>query len=488
MSASVRGFRSPRFQATLAAILCVALSSCEQKPVPTEPRPPDVVLVVIDNLRADHLGAFGYPRPTSPEFDAISAHGVLFTEGHATSSWTKPSVASLFTSVLPEEHGAVSFTRHLREDLPTLAEIFTAADYESIGVSGNFVHVNATTGLARGFTKFTALSFPVLDPGQDSLFTLRSDDDRVTRLRAPTAGEVNDVALPIVSAPRERPLFLYVHFMDPHAGFSPPAERLRAVLGGAERSGPLPEPIDTDGVVSFARNPGAAGDADVQRLIDLYDGEIATVDAALGDLWRSLDQRPGRKILAVVSDHGEEFGEHRGFFHGLTLHAEVLRVPVLLVDSERRPATGERRSLPVDLIDVGPTLLAMAGLEAPPSMRGRNLLGETEARGRDLIAELHCDPLFEDHVRPRRHRGALLRWPWKVLADREGSHTWFRADRDPMEREALLAGSLELGPEALRAGAELGRITRAGSLEACREVPSLDEDERSRLRSLGYAE
>lgn len=487
MSASVSGFRRPRLQATLTAILCVALISCEQKTSLTESRPPDIVLVVIDNLRADHLGAFGYPRPTSPEFDAISARGILFTEAHATSSWTKPSVASLLTSTPPGEHGAVSFTRHLREDLATLAEVFGAAGYETVGVSGNFVHVNTTTGLARGFTEFTALSFPVLDPGQDSLFTLRSDGDRVTRLRAPTADEVNAVALPIVRASRERPLFFYVHFMDPHAGFSPPAERLRAVLGGAERSGPLPEPIDTDGVVAFARNPSAAGAADVQRLIDLYDGEIATVDAALGDLWRSLDQRPGRKILAVVSDHGEEFGEHLGFFHGLTLYAEVLRVPVLLVDSKRRLA-GERRSLPVDLIDVGPTLLAMAGLEAPPSMRGRNLLGEIEARGRDLIAELHCDPLFEDHVRPRRHWGSLLRWPWKVIADREGVQTWFRADRDPMEREALLAGSVELEPEALRAGAELGRITRAGSPEACGRVPSLDEDERSRLRSLGYAE
>ena len=110
--------------------------------------PPDIVLVVIDALRADHLGAYGYDRPTSPNIDRLAATGTLFREARAPSSWTKPSIASLFTSRQPSEHGAVSFDRSLDPELPTLAEALRARGYHTVGISGNFVHVKLASGFA----------------------------------------------------------------------------------------------------------------------------------------------------------------------------------------------------------------------------------------------------------------------------------------------------------------------------------------------------
>jgi arylsulfatase A-like enzyme len=197
--------------------------------------PPNVILVVIDNLRADRLGAYGHGRPTSPVFDALASRGELFERVQASSSWTKPSVASLFSSLEPEVHGAVSFGRPLRDDVVTLADVFAAAGYATVGVSGNFVHVNDDTGLARGFASFRTLA-PLADAREDDVLLTAQDpagDD--VRLRAPRGGELNEAVLELLPEPGAAPLFLYVHYMEPHAGFDPPADVLDAVLGGAER-------------------------------------------------------------------------------------------------------------------------------------------------------------------------------------------------------------------------------------------------------------
>ena len=132
------------------ALLLFALAptpACQR--APADPRP-NLLLILIDNLRADHLGVYGYGRDTSPQIDRLGASGVVFENAGATSSWTKPSVASLFTSRDPSEHNAVSFARHLKPELPTLAESLRNAGYRTIGVVANFVHVNERWGFDRG--------------------------------------------------------------------------------------------------------------------------------------------------------------------------------------------------------------------------------------------------------------------------------------------------------------------------------------------------
>jgi arylsulfatase A-like enzyme len=445
------------------------------------PSRPHLVLIVVDTLRADHLGVYGYARPTSPNIDRLAGRGVTFTNAVAPSSWTRPSVASLFTSRAPHEHGAASFDRGLSPDLPTLAELLGRAGYRTLGVSGNFVHVNETTGLSRGFEEFHAASVRLSSREGDVLFRVHPRGASEVLLRAPTGEELNREILARLPGAGEGPLFLYVHYMDPHAGYHPPEPFRSAFLPAGADAG---SDATSDYVVELAARPTPPPAPELARLRALYDAEVAAADHAVGGLLETLEARGFGEDLVVVlaSDHGEEFGEHGGLFHGVTLHRESLAVPLVVYDS-RRLRRGERREDPVDLLDVAPTLLALAGIEPPEEMRGRPLLGAGPLPGRELVAELHSDPPFEEHLRPRSQRLALIRWPWKVIVARDGAALTYRLDRDPAETEPL---SGEVAPGGLlRDARELARRSSASD----RGQPlDLDLESLGRLRALGYAE
>ena len=460
--------RLPRFRTPWIALLA-AVAGCA-----AEPSPPHIVLVVIDALRADHLGAYGYERKTSPNLDALAAAGELFLHATAPSSWTKPSIGSLFTARYPSEHGAVSFEHDLRDELPTLAELLQQHGYTTVGVSGNFVHIKEGSGFARGFDVWRSKGVPVQRSDEDFIFT----HERIP-VRAMTAGEINRAVAKTLSVKRVGPLFLYVHYMDPHPGFSPPARIAERFLRDPEHHATAP-PATSGYLSRLARERTTPEPPEVRRLVDLYDAEIAAVDEAIGALRRSLAEAGVEDpVLVVVADHGEELLDHGGWFHGLHLHGEVLRVPLILHDPRRRAP--RVHTAPVDLLDVAPTLLGLAGVTRRTGMRGRNLLADGGARPRDLVAELHPDPLLEEHLLPRSHRFAVTRWPWKLLVHADGAREVYRLDRDPRELERLDAGAAGVPEDLALAGAILWRAPEPGA-------GPVDEEAREGLRALGYAE
>ncbi len=434
--------------------------------------PPHLVLVVVDTLRADRLGAYGHDRPTSPSFDGLAAEGVLFTRAFAPSSWTKPSVGSLFTSRLSSEHGIARLGDGLDDAVPVLAELLRDAGYHTIAVSGNPIQVAERFGFARGFDVFEPLMMPA--PAGAFLDTLEIElGGRRQSLRLPRAREVNQRLLRRLPAETTRPLFLYVHYVDPHTPYAPTRPFRETFRRDA---GERPDGVSTDALIEMART-GREPDAEERRwLFDLYDAEVAQVDAALGELLAELERRglARNAVVVVTADHGEEFGDHGGWGHGLTLHDEVLRAPLALRDF-RRPGVGARRDEAVDLLDVPTTLLALAGVEAAPGMRGRNLLAEGALPERDLVLEL---------LKGRsQHRRALLRGPWKLLVHTDGSHTWYRLDRDPGEREPLGPADPRV-PEAL--SLELSRVEASLPDPRGLPEPSLDAGTRDALEALGY--
>jgi len=465
----------------IAIITLVAITHC----APSPGAQPNLVLIVIDTLRADHLGTYGYERATSPHIDGLAKRGLVFAHALAVSSWTKPSVASLFTSRYPSEHGAISFERDLPSTVPTLAETLREAGYRTVGVSGNFVHVAERTGFARGFDAFETLVFEVAGPASEMLLAMPGEDGELDYLRAPTGSEVNRRVLDLLPAADAGPIFLYVHYMEPHPGYEPPEPQRSAFVTDAAahaRGAPATAKYLSD----LAARAADLEPGERQRLIDLYDAEIATVDAAVGELVQKLEDGGYMEnaVIAVTSDHGEEFGEHGGWFHGLTLFGECLRIPIVLYDA-RRDERGVRREEPVDLLDLPTTLLALARVPPPPSMHGRDLLA-AEPPARDLVAELHRDPVFEDHVRPRVQRLALTRWPWKAIAGFDGSRSFYRLDRDPEERRPLREGAGEVPSELLAVVSDLERsLARA---EPGSDAPPVDPETRAGLRALGYAE
>lgn len=473
--------RLRRWGATALLAAALAAPGCGEAPNPT----PNLVLIVIDTLRADHLGAYGYPRETSRNFDRLAARGTLFLDARAPSSWTRPSVASLFTSRLPSEHRANTFARSLAPDVPTLAGMLRQAGYRTLGVSGNFVHVNEGFGLARGFDVWHTVA-DELRGGTDE--TLWQPDPttaggRNVKLGAPSAKRLNNVVKGVLDDLEEEPFFLYVHYMDPHSPYDPP-NRYRRPLVTDPAAHEKGRQVTSEYLVELARTRAEVDPGERQRLIDLYDAEIAQVDAALGDLLAELERRglSTRTVVTVASDHGEEFGDHDRWFHGVTLYRESLAVPLLIADPRRHP-TGVRRDEPVDLLDISTTLLAMAGVPPAPGMRGRDLLAAGALPPRDRVAELQPEERSEFSPAPRVQRLALERDGWKLIRDHEGHAVVYDTANDPGEQAPLEASDPRV-PAGLVADAEalearLGRLDRG-------EEAVLDEQTLEGLRALGY--
>lgn len=283
-----------------------------------EAQPRRVVVVVVDTLRADHLGLYGYSRPTSPELDAIGAGGAWWTWTLAPAPWTLPSTRAI-----------VSGRPHAEfEDGPVLMERFAEAGWATAAITRN-PWLSEANGFAEGAGVFDAVG--------------------EARAAASTARALDWLR----GATRDRSGMLFLHHMDPHLPYDAP--------------GPLPGDL----AASDLGRPELR--AERQEQVAAYDAEIRYTDASLGELWRGLQQLPGESLLVVTSDHGEELWEHGGMEHGHTLHAELLRVP-LVVAGDRVPARAAQEA-PASLLDVAPTVLAWAGLDHP-DLPGRDLLAD----------------------------------------------------------------------------------------------------------------
>lgn len=453
------------------ALMLVLCAGCGAPPRP------NVVLVSIDTLRADHVSAYGYPRQTTPQIDRLAAGGVRFSNAFASASWTLPSHASLFTSQLPSVHGA----RHDRAALPaaatTLAESLSAAGFATAGFV-SWVYVGARYGFAQGFDEYRELV-------DASRLEFASGGG------AARAETVIDAAVGWLATAPRRPFFLFVHLFDPHLDYAPP-EPYGALFGG--------DPAASDGRYASVRPhiaylhadpPAPLSPAARERLTALYDGEIRYVDDQLGRLMSALARRGEECLVVVLSDHGEEFGEHGSFEgHGWTLYDEVLRVPLVM----RLPggeAAGAVLDAPVSLLDVAPTILDALELPLPESFQGTSQLprirGGAAPGERLLFAQT-----WRSGTRLRAVRGA--RWKRIEVEDagaaqlglpvRQGVEL-YDLERDPGEQRALREDGF---PEARSLAAALDAAERepAGGATAPAEV-ELGDAERERLRALGYA-
>jgi arylsulfatase A-like enzyme len=312
---------------TAGASLCWANPTL----APRGRRGPLAIVVLLDTVRADHLSLHGYARPTSPGLEALARDGVVFEDAASDASWTRASVATLLTGRPALAHGVLARDAHLGTSWTTLAERFRAAGAHTVALSTN-PNVLPYWGFARGFDRF-------VDVGAAE-WTQNSDAARVLA-----------VAREVVAATDPEPTLLYVHVNDAHAPYDPPAAAAVALLGRWDPASPgrlLRPPVTP---------------AEVAGAVDRYDAEIHYLDARLADFLDFLRARGryDRSLIVVVGDHGEEFLEHGGVYHGHTLFREQLHVPLIM----KLPAgagAGTRVAAPAEMIDVAPTMLALLGL------------------------------------------------------------------------------------------------------------------------------
>ncbi len=457
LSRSARALQSA-VPGSLIVLLCgAALAGCSNSPPHrSQADRPNVLILLIDALRADRLGVNGYPLPTTPQIDRIGAEGVNFPRAFSHSTWTKPSIATLFTSLYPGQHHIERVVVESREGLAgavladefvTLAERFSDAGYATCAVV-NQVNLQPKFGFAQGFEHFAAL-------------------------RGKGALGINGRFLQWLDKLSGRPFFAYLHYLDVHWPYTKRVEGAEALFGDATMR--LEPPRQGSRAAEWA---GRAGPEDLRALEVRYDREVAFADRAVGGLAEALQER-GRyedTILVITSDHGEGFLEHGRLQHGYLPYEELLRVPLVIrLPASLRAGTGDVATQ-AGLVDLMPTLLELAGLEPPSGAEGRSLVAAVEG------GELPSRPIFAETAEAVSVRSQR----YKLIRLIEGGHEFYDLAADPGETEPWegpCQGECSALLEQLRRYLE--KISQAGKAGIDEAIP-LSDQELDDLRRLGY--
>ncbi|MBN2198740.1 MAG: sulfatase [Candidatus Aminicenantes bacterium] len=476
-------------------------------PPPAESGPgerPNVLILVLDAVRADHLGCYGYARRTSPNIDALAAEGAVFENAFSQSPRTHQSVPSLFTSTYPSTHGLRGLADALPRRMVLLPEVFKAAGYRTAVLSVN-PYISPEFGFGKGVDDFfipggsriqyTVLNElltktseylrflqPVLDPllvRSRRLFPVRGS------LPGTDAPSITRTLLSWIGNPLNRPFFIYVHTLGAHAPYDPPPP-FDTLFDPDTDGRPVREHPPHLGIPYPFSEGRPLGEAEKRNLIARYDGEIAHHDAALGELFDALRAAglENNTIVVVTADHGEEFFEHRGWGHGRSLFDEVLHVPLIFRAPGLIPEGG-RFGGPAALIDLFVTLPRLCGIgpgPVPPyPLAGADqsplLLGTSRSPAREMIfSELGSGGMS----------GLCVRTPTsKALILKHGLQTrrmFFDLAADPGELRDIFDPDSEKQAELF---AVLELFSRqAGRLQP--ETIKVDPATVERLKSLGY--
>jgi arylsulfatase A-like enzyme len=434
------------------ALIGVGLASCA-------PGDPNVVLVVVDTLRADRLGCYGYETDTSPSIDELARRSHLFEHAYATAPWTTPSVASIFTGRYPRSVGIVDREIGLNDELVTLAELFKRRGYRTKGIVSH-LFIDERLGFAQGFDGYNAR-----EAGHGRSYV--------------SSPGVTEKAIRFIHRKGDGLFFLFVHYFDPHYDYL-----MHAILNTyPEYKGRL---LTDDAKISNLRELSKERElsqSDRRYLDALYDSEVRFTDHNVGRLLDALKQRGLYEDAMIVfaADHGEELGTAPDGWVGHTkrLSQEMIRVPLMIkMPGQKR---GRRVPTPVSLVDLMPTLVKAVGMPMPAGVEGRPIqIGNEEASARPVFAETRREALLDMVVSGR----------WKLVYDREKEeHRLFDVVAAPTGREDVdgehpeVVAALEV--ERARWSAAQEQASARWEAEDLRD-PVFTEEEERQLRELGY--
>ncbi len=395
---------------------CLLVLACGRDNGPT-----NVLLIGVDTLRPDHLGCYGYMRNTSPNIDRLAGQGVLLENTISQCPWTLPSFASVLTSLYPTQHGAGINMNRLRSTFPTLADILSDNGYLTCGIV-NVSVLSPEFGVDRGFDHYDA------------------PPPAVKRI----AGEVTRDALEWIVLHKREPFFMFVHYFDPHLAYSPPAPY--DTIFDPDYEGRIGRSFDRDKYLEMKedlfRNEGEQTAADWDHIRALYDGEIAFTDEAIGDLLQGLEELglKDKTLIVFLSDHGEEFFEHKGYGHGHTLFKEVIKVPLIFSLPGVLPE-GARPSGQARLVDVMPTILDLLDVDVDGRFEGRSLLPWLTGEGPGAAVGGGMFPpevAYSEGLRRGGERKSLTTHQWKIIYDvADEKELLLNLEQDPGEMNNL---------------------------------------------------
>ena len=430
-----------------------------------------VILIVVDAMRPDRLGAYGFKRPTSPQLDRLADEGLILTNYFVNSNWTRPTTASILTGQLPSEHGVQQQRSRLPKDALTFTSLLQGAGIPTGAVVGNG-NAGSAFGLDHGFDYYA---------------------DTVKHWKGlPNAQEVVDLAIPFVEKHKKRPFFLMLFMVDPHDPYHAPDEFETMFV--------------EDPSVKLLRTPhwelGNYSPATVKRMLATYDGAVRYTDTVLGKFFEQLRTMGvyDKSTILVTSDHGEAFGEHGVFLHSHHFYDEIIRVPMII----RAPGMARRGGYNHYLFestDLAPTIVARFGVAPPKGWRGVDLVEHLRnpalnVAERAMISEFNHFGIRRRAIRTYRHKiifqepadrkefGATVGKPSllpSVSFDNEVIH-YFDLLRDPAEQHAKtqppaaaqgLLQTIRQGGAKKRSGPEL-------------KTRDLDSETVRDLKTMGY--
>lgn len=443
--------------APLFGLIAIAVACAPASP------PPNVLLISVDTLRADHSSAYGYHRDTTPALDALANSGTRFEVAYSPMSLTGPAHASLFSGLYPSTHLVLDNGLEMTGRVDTLAELFSARGYQTAAVVSSFV-LDAKFGFARGFAHYE----DDFDPDTASSVVPEWKGHAVPTGFDRRANATTDRAIRWLEEKRnsERPFFLFLHYFDPHSPYLPPGRFALRYTDGA---------------------------TDDEHMIDLYDGEIAFTDSEIGRLLTVLtDAGLDRDtIVAVTADHGESLMQRDYWTHGLFVYEEEVRVPLIL----RWPGhitAGRVIREPALLVDVAPTLVELTHLDVDTTVfEGRSLakalLGDSlldPDRPVFLIRKYYKGSLMQGEITAIGRRFGVRRGVWKyIVGPEEGTHELYNLRHDPSETVDLYAEK----PGRARKLAKVLERWR-GTHAKQRSEATVSEQDREALRALGYTD
>jgi arylsulfatase A-like enzyme len=335
----------------LCALSATGLGCFAESPSLSDSKLPNIVVITLDTVRADHVSVYGYPRKTTPALDRFAARGAVFDFSYSQAPSTIPTHASLFTGRYPYQHEMFGYPQVLAASELTLAEFFTENGYRSFAIASS-VRFDESSGFNQGFESYRSL--------QDLEKNRRSE--ALVDLAIQAAQEIGD-----------EPIFAFLHFFDAHSPYAPP-DPYRSQWH--EGSAPVVPEESSELLDKHHKKILPLAEDLLEHLVDLYDGGLSFQDHWLESLIEQWERLPSDRptLWVITSDHGEELMDHQRLLHGQSLFEEQVRVPFILVYPGRVDA-GQRIAEPIQSVDLFRTLADLAGLPVPASVEGRSFAG-----------------------------------------------------------------------------------------------------------------
>jgi len=468
----------------LTVVSMCLVAACASAP------PPNILFIVIDTLRADRLDWYDTNRQLTPFLASLAADGTVFWNAYAASSWTSPSMASLWTSRYQSQHRVTVFSSILADTERSLPAILREHGYITGGFSANSL-LSARLGFGQGFDEYQVYLKDTTTP--HGMF----DKEPAEHLNADSLAWLD--TLP--TGQGAQPVFLYLQYMEPHMPYFAPQSSVEHIFtrrpNHVQEQAMLTQMLFVDRTL-WQHPQGLALDV----VGALYDAEVLTIDERLRELFAQLEARHFLKhaLVVITADHGEELMDHGDMAHGKTLYNEVTHVPLLFV----LPGQSGRADIHevVSLLDVAPTVLDLAGIASPTSFEGRSLRPAMRRARQRMGVVSFVEALFHktadrvpaaysellrraDSKVPPAHTRSVVVGSHKLVVDARGVATFYDLDTDRGEqRAAVLTESDRHALEEVMATI----AERAARHASPARTAAIDEQTRERMRALGYAD